>query len=419
MLIIGIILCANLCAQNYSNEVTLVQQDENSVTVLATAVGDKKKDVELLAAQSAFHTLFHSGIQGVKSGLPMVAVERSDYDYRFFSESRYLNYISSEIETVNSEKIAGRYRVTVKLTIQLKSLCADLERNNMVVSPGWTNSKAVKATAALNPTIVVVPDLSDGGDLQAKLKEVLANPAWKYAIRKVTSEFGRHGYTTQDAFAMVQNQINKAMIHAGTQTDLATEVLKGIPGDILVYVDLDIKAEGRKCECNLALHAFEQQTGNNLADAQFPSGQYMTTEYIKLVDYAIKKIKGEFFDSLRDRFENIIQQGRTVVISMSLAETVTDWDFEQDAPNTGNYFKDELWTWLEAHCHQSTPNLAVNTEKAVEVRMNIPLWDIERNRAYPISRFNSDLRKFFKEQLGDNYKVSIKAAGQDINVIVE
>lgn len=63
---LGIILCTKICAQNYSNEVTLVQGDDNSVTVLATAVDDKKKDAALLAAKSAFHTLFHSGIPGVK-----------------------------------------------------------------------------------------------------------------------------------------------------------------------------------------------------------------------------------------------------------------------------------------------------------------------------------------------------------------
>ena len=419
MLIFGIILCTNLCAQNYSNEVTLVHADDNSATLLVTAVSDKKKDAELLAAKSAFYTLFHSGVPGVKNGAPMIAVEKSDFDYRFFSESRYINYISSEVETVNSEKFGGKYRVTVKLTIQLKSLCADLEHNKMVVSPGWTDSKAVKATAALNPTIVIMPDLSDNTDLKTKLEEVVESPTYKYAIRKITSEFSQRGYTTQDAFAIVQGQINSAMMNAGTQTDIATELMKGIPGDILVYVDLDIKTEGRKCECNLALHAFEMQTRNNIADAQFPSGQYMTTEYIKLVDYAIKKIKNNFFESLQEKFENTIRQGRTILIDMSLAQSVTDWDFDQDSPASGNYFKDELLTWLEAHSHQSVPNLTIDATKRLQVRMNIPLWDASRNRSYPISRFNSDLRKFFREQFGENYKANVQAVGQGINVIIE
>lgn len=420
IVILGIILCTKICAQNYSNEVTLVQGDDNSVTVLATAVDDKKKDAALLAAKSAFHTLFHSGIPGVKNGVPMIAIERSDYDYRFFSESRYINYISSEVETVNSEKIGGKYRVTVRLTIQLKSLCADLEHNNMAISPGWTDSKAVKATSALNPTIVITPDMTDGRDLETWRKEVLEEPTLKYAIGRLTDEFGQHGYTTQDAFVLLQNQINSAMINMGTQTDVATEVMKRIPGDIVVYVDLKInKKEGRRCECALELNAHEKQTGNTLSRKTFSSGEYMTTEYLKLVDYAIKQIKEDFFESLQTKFEEIIMNGRTVLIGMKLSQSVNDWDFDQESPENGNYFKDELTAWLEAHCHQSVPNLTLDTDKEIQIRMNIPLWNTERNKAYTLSNFTAELRKFFKAQFGDNYKANVKASGQSINVIIE
>lgn len=419
MFMMGIILCAHVCAQNYSNEVTLVQQDGDAITVLAAAVADKKKEASLLAAKSAFHTLFHSGIEGVKNGAPMIAVERPDYDYRFFSESRYINYISSEVQTVNDAKIGGKYRVTVKLTIQLKSLCADLEHNQMAISPGWTDSKVVKATAALNPTIVIVPDMTDGSDLETLRKKVLDDPTLKYAINKLADEFGRHGYTTQDAFVLLQNRINSAMMNMDTQSDLTTQLLQGIPGDIVVNVDMQMYTENRQSECRLTLKAVEKQTGNILSTVPFPSGRYITTEYIKLVDYAIKQIKGDFFSTLQTKFEDIIKQGRTVVIDMNLSQNVTDWDFDQDSPATGDTFKDALTAWLEAHCHQSVPNMTLDTDKVLQVRMNIPLWNLEKNKAYTLSNFSSDLRKFFKTQLGDDYKASVIARGQGLNVIIE
>ena len=98
------VLCADLRAQNYSTDVTL-----------ATAVAEKKKDASLLAAKSAFHTLFHAGVDGLKNGVPMVSVERKDYDYRFFNESRYISYISGEINNIDDEKIGGKYRVKVRV----------------------------------------------------------------------------------------------------------------------------------------------------------------------------------------------------------------------------------------------------------------------------------------------------------------
>ena len=354
-----VVLCTKVCAQNFSSDVTLVQQDANTATVLATAIDDKKKDAALLASKSAFNTLFYSGIAGIKNGSPLVAVRRSDYDYRFFSESRYLNYISGEIETVNSEKVGGKYRVTVRQTILLKALCADLEQNDIALNPTWTDSKAVKATASLNPTIVIVPDMIDGSDLATLRQKVVEDPVLKYAVRKLTDEF------------------------------------------------------------ILTLHALEKQTSNNLSDATFPSGRYMTNEHIKLVDYAIKQIKGDFFSTLQSKFEDIIQQGRTVVIDMGLSQSVNDWDFDQESPENGNYFKDELLAWLESHCHQSVPNVTLDTDKGIQVRMNIPLWDSEKNKSYTLSNFSSDLRKFFRSQLGDYYKANVRASGQGINVTIE
>ena len=64
----------------------------------------------------------------------MVAVERNDYDYRFFSESRYINYITSEVKTVGDKKVGNKVRVTVQLSINVKSLIADLQHNNMSIS---------------------------------------------------------------------------------------------------------------------------------------------------------------------------------------------------------------------------------------------------------------------------------------------
>lgn len=87
----------------------------------------------------------------------MVALKRKDFDYRFFSEGRYINYLVGEVETIDSEKISGRYKVTARLTVNLKSLTAELQRNGLSLNPGWSDAKAVKATAALNPTIVIIP----------------------------------------------------------------------------------------------------------------------------------------------------------------------------------------------------------------------------------------------------------------------
>ena len=49
----------------------------------------------------------------------------------------------------------------------------------------------------------------------------------------------------------------------------------------------------------------------------------------------------------------------------------------------------------------------------------MPLWDMERNRSYKLSNFNSDLKKFLRSQLGEDYGVSVTAMGQRLEVRIE
>ena len=92
--LLGLMLCPNLFAQVYSNDAELVSEENGNVTLRSSGTADKKKEATALAIKSAFNTLFHSGVAGLKGGTPMIAVPRKDYDYRFFSESRYINYLT-------------------------------------------------------------------------------------------------------------------------------------------------------------------------------------------------------------------------------------------------------------------------------------------------------------------------------------
>ena len=145
-------------AQNFSTDAKVVAQDGNTVTVRASGTAEKKKDAQQQAIKSAFHTLFHVGVGGVKDGTPMMAVERKDYDYRFYSESRFVNFITTEVKNVEDHKVGKNVRVTVQFTIDLKSLIADIQLNKIPVSPSWgVADRQTASTTALKPTTVIVP----------------------------------------------------------------------------------------------------------------------------------------------------------------------------------------------------------------------------------------------------------------------
>jgi len=63
--------------------------------------------------------------------------------------------------------------------------------------------------------------------------------------------------------------------------------------------------------------------------------------------------------------------------------------------------------------------MSMSTDKYISIRLNIPLWNVEKNRSYSLSNFQSDLRRFFKSRLGDEYKPGITAMGQKCVVVIE
>lgn len=421
-LILSIVAGIDSFAQEYSDGITFLGEDNDIITVTSTASHEKKKEAQELAIKSAFNSLFHSGIDGLKNGVPMIAKKRSDFDFRFFHENRFVNYISGEPKTLSTKKIANQQRATVQLSINLRTLKKELEKNNLALNPGWSDAKKVNATAALNPTIVIVPYVTaeDGYSFESMRIKVENTPHCRAAIARVAEEFQKHGFKTRDFITQLQNSKNSSLLRQGTQTDDATMLVQQLPGDIVVTVDANQTTQGtHNSQITLNISAVEKQTAGQLASKSFASGFYMTTDATQLTNYAVSKMQADFFEQLNASFEDMIKKGREVNIEFNLSETVSEWDFDQDAPASGNFFKDTLEEWLRGKSFGDVYDMSMSTPKYIAVTINVPLWDYEKNRSYTLSNFGSELRKFMKEHLGDEYKPAITSMGQKIMVTVE
>lgn len=422
MCIITVILCLGMArAQNYSDDVQYISGDENAVTVQATGVDEKKKEAEAMAIKSAFHCLFHSGVAGLKDGQPILSETKPDYDYRFLHDGRYINYIIGQPRTLETKKIGNKQRATVVVSINLRTLKAELTRNRQVFSPAWADAKKKDPTSALNPTIVVVPytDGNDGYSFEAMRRRIEAHPAERYAVERVAEAFLNHGFKTRDFVTQLQNSKNADVLRAGTQADDATMMVQQLPGDIVVTVGISAQTNGNTTRVSLNTGAVERQTAGRLATKTFASGYYHTTDTTFLVREAIKQIEKDFFNQLQASFEQMINKGREVQLDINLSETVSDWDFDQDSPESGEYFKDALDDWLRDNAFHGIYDMSQSTDKYIRASINVPLWNAARNRSYTLSNFGSDLRKFFKKQLGENYKANVTAMGQSMTIVID
>lgn len=404
-----------------TSDVTLDSQSGGEVTLISSAMAPKAKDAEQMAVKQAFFGLMNRGVEGLQSGQPMLTTPSREFDYTFYKDNKYLNYLTATPLKLDESKIGNERRVRVKVTVNLSKLKADLIASKLQVSPAWQDQKQATATSSLNPTIVVVPYVKAGGDPSfGGMKELIdSNAAMKHAVNAVGSQFAAHGYKTRDFTTMLANAQTDDVMAEGSQTDAKTMAIQNLPADIVVTVDLTLIKDGNKGQCFMTVDAVERQTAGKLCSTTFSSGQYMTTDYIALTDHALKKMENKFFSQLQDAFSQMVEKGREMKIEFLLGETVSDWDFDTETPATEVDFKEELEEWLRSNSHHGVFDMSTNNDKYIAATINIPLWDSNRNRSYTITNFNSALRKFMKRHFGDAYKAKIQSMGQKLVITIE
>lgn len=402
-------------------DVTLDGQSGNEVTLISSAMAPKAKEAEEMAVKQAFFGLISRGVEGLHSGQPMLSSQSKEFDYTFYKERKYLNYLVATPLKLDESKIGNNRRVNVKVTISLSRLKADLIAAKLSVSPAWQDRKQTGSTSSLNPTIMVVPYIASGGDesLEGMKKLIDNHPAMKHAVNAVSSKFASNGYKTRDFIATIANSKSDDIMLSGTQTDARTMMIQELPADIIVTVDLDLFKDGNKGQCTLTIDAVERQTAGKLCSATYGSGQFMTSDYIALTDYALKKLENKFFTHLQGAFAQMVEKGREMKLEFCLDETVSDWDFDTETPVTEVDFKEELEEWLRATSNHGIYDMSQNNAKFIAATINIPLWDDSRNRSYSMTNFNSALKKFLKRHLGDAYKARVEAMGQKLIITIQ
>ncbi|KAA5435590.1 hypothetical protein F2Y83_12095, partial [Bacteroides cellulosilyticus] len=340
---------------------------------------------------------------------------KPDYDRRFFDENRYSVFVKDYTITEGPEKQGKQYRCTVEMTILFDALQKDLNRNkvqtNLGMAVGTPNSQVSL------PTVTVVPYTREDEDIRAILDH---NQMLSYAVSKMTSEFSSRGYKTKDFLAQLKRAKRNDVLTAGTQSDAVTKMIQNMGADIIVTAKVMTTTDTRRqSEVSLELTATEFQTAGNLASATFQSGKYVTTDTIKLTDYALKKVKDEFFTKLQTSFNDIVKNGREMAIQMVLAKSITDWDFDQPLPDGSASFKTVLEDWLQVHALNGVYDMSRSNDKVIDMSVQVPIWDEAQGRAYTISRFSTELKNFLDEKLGGEYVASVVTMGQGLTVTIK
>lgn len=403
-------------------DVTLQNATDNEAVVVSAASADKGADAYNMAVENAIYAILTTGVDGLQNGQPMMVGDNKSFVYSYFKDKKYVDAING-MQRLSEDKLAGKRRVKAEVTVNLKTLMSQLKGSKVDINPVWKKDGPGQDPVGVHPSIVVVPYVKGNGPSDFSVMKDLVdnNPALRHAVGLVASSFAANGYKTKDFVTMLGGSEIEDIMRDGTQTDKATAVIQELPGDIVVSVDVSLLTGGdRRNSCMVDVNAVEKQTKTILARHNYASPEYTTSDMVSLVDYAVKnKIDKPFFNEMERAFKDMIVKGRNVVVAFTLGQNVTDWDFDTETPQSDEMFKEVLEDWLEKISVDNSYDLSRNTDKFIEANLNMPIWDKEKNRGYTVTRFTSDLRKFIKKHLGDDYKANVKSMGQRLEITIE
>ncbi|MCM1312649.1 MAG: DUF6175 family protein [Bacteroides sp.] len=393
----------------YMSDAVLVSNDGKTIKLRSSGQSDKKKTAMEMAVKSAIYTLLYNGVEGVNNGKALAYTHDTNYERRLFEDGRYSVFVGQFEEVGDVVKLGNSYRVKVEAEIYYDALMRDINNSSGVASS--------HVELPNMPTLTVVPFTRENENVRSLIEN---NPMLSHAVSKITSEFSKNGYRTKDFISMVQKAKNSDLTTDGSQADAVSMMIQNMSTDIVVMAKINyIPRPNKQGEVSLELNATEKQTATTLASSTFLSGRYMTTDSVRLADYAISKIKKDFFTTLQTAFLEIVRTGRELSVQMVLDQNVEDWDFDQPSPESGEEFKVELEDWLAANAMNGVYDMSRSSDKIIDLTVRIPIWDEKTGRAYSVSTFRNAFRKFLNERLNGEYQASIVTLGQGVVVTIK
>lgn len=399
-------------------------KDGENVTIRSWGEAPKGKEAQTEAVKNAFRALLYEGIPGLNNAAPMMTNMDNSFDYRFF-DNQYKRYLVSDPEKLFEEKVMGQKRAMMLVSIDTEGLKKAIRSAGASLSPFWQDRSAPTSIGsqapktAVRPSIVVIPYMADPKADFSMMAEYMADqPEVRSAINAVVSKFVANGYVTKDLVVLLQNSETSSLLASGSQSDVATEIVRQLPGDIIVTVDAQIKIDGDYRQCNLALNAVERQTGDQLATQNFTSGRYRLNDNPRLVAHAVDLMQSDFFSQLDRAFTRRIEEGLSMVIEFQLGQSVSDWNFDSPIPSSGDDFKVWLSDWLRSNSQDGAYERSVATDKFIRASVKVPLWDKDANRPFGPDEFASKLRLAVSKALDGEYGVKATEMGQRLIISI-
>lgn len=266
------------------------------------------------------------------------------------------------------------------------------------------------------PNIVVVPFSKEGQDIRKIIED---NAMMSLAMSKVKEEFNNRGFITKDFIAMLKALKTDDVMMDDSQMDVKARIVQSSKADIQVVTKITVnKRDQGAAEVSLELEAVEVQTANSLANKSFLSGEFITNDSIRLANRALSMISDDFFGNLQSAFNQMVEEGRELNMSLSFAKDC-EMDATSEVGSNGNDLQMEMEEWLSQNAYKGVYGLN-GSGKLLDISMQVPLFDQETGNPFNLSRMRTMIKRFLDPLLKVNGCLAdVVVRGQKLNVTIK
>lgn len=253
--------------------------------------------------------------------------------------------------------------------------------------------------STVQPTIMVVPYTREGEDIRNVIESDVNK---RLVLTSIKEAFDERGFTTIDFIGKFKAMSNAAGFTDRNQKELVDEIIANAGADIYVTSEININGSQQGNSVNILLTAYDTSTGQSLANLVGDSGRFYTSDIGKLANNAIKKNMDGFLNTLQNKFNDIVANGKSIMVTIGIDEG-SAYLMSNEVGDDGDLLSEAIENWMEDNAYKNVCHSTGSTERSIifdDVR--IPLKYVNergQERNYKINNFAKSMRLFFK-QLG-------------------
>lgn len=279
------------------------------------------------------------------------------------------------------------------LTISLMGQ-AKLPKLMVVPSDVWCHENGCMETMEVMGEQVSYPDYK---------RAIQTNRDLMAVIGKINTLMAERGFPLQDMSQTLRsiertNQENSVLRTKTSGASLAESPVDRLRrtarADIILEVDWGINKNGPKRSVTYNLRGLDAYSNKQVAGAEGTGAPSFSAEIPVLIEEAVQNHMDPFTEQLRQHFDDLLENGREVVIELQIPDNGQDLDFESEYG--GKELAEVIDEWMHENTVQHRYSKADGTENYLLFdQVRIPVYR-PNGMAMDADSFARQLRNFLK-----------------------